>query len=147
MRLLLLPVLFLTPSVTGFIHAGDQDQRPSSALDGAWQVVKAELAGRKWSDEMFKDLVLVIDGNRYLVKSAEHDDRGTVTYIPAESPKAMDIAGTDGPNKGKRFLAIYKTDGDTLVVCYDLSGKARPKEFKTEPGTALFLATYRKKKS
>ncbi len=52
-----------------------------------------------------------------------------------------------GPNKGKTFLAIYKLDGDKLVICYDLTGKARPKEFKTEPKSMLFLVTYRKLKS
>jgi uncharacterized protein (TIGR03067 family) len=58
----------------------------------------------------------------------------------------MDITGTDGPNKGKTILAIYERDGDTLRVCYDLSGKSRPTEFKTETGTQLFLVTYKREK-
>jgi hypothetical protein len=35
-------------------------------------------------------------------------------------------------------------DGDTLRVCYDLSGKSRPTEFKTKEGTRLFLVTYKR---
>src|SRR4051794_40819519 len=35
----------------------------------------------------------------------------------------MDITGTSGPNKGKTILAIYEQKGDTLRICYDLSGK------------------------
>jgi hypothetical protein len=54
--------------------------------------------------------------------------------------------GTDGPNKGKTFLAIYELDKDSLKVCYDLSGKARPTEFKTKPDTTLFLVTYTREK-
>jgi uncharacterized protein (TIGR03067 family) len=59
----------------------------------------------------------------------------------------MTITGTDGPNKGKTFLAIYERDGDTLKVCYDLSGKAHPTEFKTAQGTQLFLVTYKREKN
>ncbi len=77
---------------------------------------------------------------------AESPDRGTVTYDTSAKPKAMDIKGTDGPNKGKTFLAIYDLSGDKLTVCYDLTGKARPTEFATRPKTKLFLATYQRQK-
>jgi uncharacterized protein (TIGR03067 family) len=63
-----------------------------------------------------------------------------------EKPSAMDITSTDGPNKGKTLLAIYKLEGDKLIVCYDLAGKKRPSDFKTEPKSLLFLATYQKVK-
>ena len=58
----------------------------------------------------------------------------------------MDIKGTEGPNKGKTFLAIYELKDDKLTICYDLSGEARPTEFKTKPDTKLFLVTYERKK-
>jgi len=115
--------------------------------DGKWQAVEAELAGKKLPPQAAEGIQLTIDGEKYLVTTNEGEDRGTVRYVPDEKPSAMDITGTMGPNKGKTFLAIYKIDGEKLIVCYDLSGKARPKEFKTEPNSALFLATYRKVKS
>ena len=59
----------------------------------------------------------------------------------------MDIISTEGPNKGKTFLAIYELDGDTLKVCYDLTGKSRPTEFKTQKGVLHFLVTYQRAKS
>ena len=43
-------------------------------------------------------------------------------------------------------LAIYERNGDTLRVCYDLSRKARPTEFKTAEGTRLFLVEYKLQK-
>ena len=57
----------------------------------------------------------------------------------------MDVIGTDGPNKGKTFLAIYELEGDMLRICYDLAGKTRPTAFATEQGTKLFLVRYRRK--
>lgn len=53
----------------------------------------------------------------------------------------MDII--DGRNKGKTLLAIYELNGDILRVCYDLTGKVRPTEFKTRKSELLFLATYK----
>ncbi len=59
---------------------------------------------------------------------------------------ALDVIGTEGPNKGKTIPAIFDLAGDTLKICYDLSGQARPTEFKSSPGTQQFLATYQREK-
>jgi uncharacterized protein (TIGR03067 family) len=121
------------------------DSGPMPA-DGKWQAIEAELNGKPFPPEAAKGIQLTIDGDKYVVTTNEGEDRGTVRYVPDEKPSALDITGTDGPNKGKTFLAIYKVVGDKLTVCYDLSGKSRPKEFKTTPKSMLFLATYRKQK-
>ena len=89
---------------------------------------------------------LTLKGDEYEVV-AESPDKGTVTYNSSADPKEMDIKGVEGPNKGKTFLAIYELDGDKLKICYDLSGKSRPKEFKTQAKTKLFLVTYERQKS
>jgi uncharacterized protein (TIGR03067 family) len=132
-------VLLLSPAARGRDTEGD-------ALQGTWLPAKAELAGKKFPDEVRKSMTLVVKGDRYTVTVGEAVDRGTVKRNTAAKPKAMDITGSDGPNKGKRFLAIYELKGDTLRVCYDLSGKARPKEFKTKEGSQLFLVTYKRQK-
>lgn len=43
-------------------------------------------------------------------------------------------------------LLSEELDGDTLRVCCDLSGNARPSEFKTKAETQLFLVTYKREK-
>ena len=43
-------------------------------------------------------------------------------------------------------IVLVGRNGDTLRICYDLSGKSRPAEFKTEKGTQLFLVTYKREK-
>jgi len=57
----------------------------------------------------------------------------------------MAITGTEGPNSGRTFPAIYELEGDTLRICYDLSGVKRPTEFKSIAGTRLYLVTYVRK--
>jgi uncharacterized protein (TIGR03067 family) len=122
------------------------DEAKDESNEGIWLPSSAELAGEKFPDEVRMSMKLVIKDNKYTVTVGDRADRGTVKLNPSAKPKAMDITGTEGPNKGKTFLAIYERKGDTLRVCYDLSGKSRPKEFKTEKDTQLFLVTYKRAK-
>lgn len=115
-------------------------------LDGTWLPSSAELGGKPFPEEVRKTIKLVVKGDKYTVTVGEGVDEGTVKLTPTAKPKAMDVTGTEGPNKGKTFLAIYERKGDTLRVCYDLSGKKRPTEFKTEAGTQLFLVEYKRQK-
>ncbi|HEY7090299.1 MAG TPA: TIGR03067 domain-containing protein [Tepidisphaeraceae bacterium] len=115
-------------------------------IDGTWLPAKAELAGKPWPEEVRKVTKLVVKGEDYLVTVGNSPDKGTIKLNPAAKPKEMDLTGVEGPNKGKTFLCIYEQNGDTLRICYDLSGKARPTEFKTTEGTQLFLVTYERAK-
>ena len=126
--------------------AWSDDATKEGSLAGTWLPSAAELAGKKFPDEVRKTIKLVVKGDKYTVTVGTKVDQGTVKVNPAAKPKALDITGTDGPNKGKTILAIYERDGDTLRVCYDLSGKNRPTEFKTKEGTKLFLVTYKREK-
>src|SRR5262249_55380185 len=114
------------------------------SIEGTWVPSAAELGGKTFLDEVRKTIRLVVEGDRYTVTVGTEPDRGTCKLDPSAKPKALDITGTDGPNKGRTILAIYERDGDTLRICYDLSGKGRPREFKTEAGTRLFLVTYKR---
>jgi uncharacterized protein (TIGR03067 family) len=117
-----------------------------SAVDGTWQATSAELGGKKFPKDVTETIKLTLKNGTYEVM-AESADRGTVTYDTKAKPKAMEIKGTEGPNKGKTFLAIYKLSDDKLTICYDLSGTARPTEFKSLSKSKIFLVTYEKQKS
>src|SRR5258707_408984 len=95
-------------------------------LEGTWLPSAAELGGEKFPDEVRKTIKLVVKDDKYTVTVGKAVDQGTVKLNASAKPKEMDITGTEGPNKGKTYLAIYERDGDTLRICYDLSGKGRP---------------------
>jgi uncharacterized protein (TIGR03067 family) len=144
MLLKLLVVLTVVLSLSLAARGGDA--KDDDSLQGTWLPSAAELGGKMFPDEVRKTIKLVVKDDKYTVTVGKEVDQGTVKLNPAAKPKEMDITGTDGPNKGKTFLAIYERDGDTLRVCYDLSGKSRPTEFKTKEGTQLFLVTYKREK-
>ncbi len=132
-------VLFLLAARSG--APGDRD-----TVQGTWLPSAAELGGKMLPDEVRMTIKLVIKDDKYTVTVGKQVDQGTVKRNLAAKPKEMDITGTEGPNKGKTILAIYEQNGDTLRICYDLSGKNRPTEFKTREGTQLFLVTYQREK-
>jgi uncharacterized protein (TIGR03067 family) len=120
-------------------HYAEDDKK---MIEGTWAVVSFELGGQKLPEASFKDGRLILTDGRYTYQN----DQGTYRITPADKPKAMDITGTEGPNQGKTFLAIYELKADTLRICYDLGGKMRPTEFTTRAGTQQFLALYKRAK-
>ena len=115
-------------------------------MDGSWQLVSGVLGGEKLPEAFVKSAVLVLKDGKYTLKSSFGDDSGTCKVDATKTPKELDVTGVEGPNKGKTIHTIYELDGDTLRVCYDLSGEGRPKEFQTKAGTQLFLVTYKRQK-
>ena len=115
-------------------------------LNGTWKPVEIEFGGMKLPEASFSAWRLELAKGTYALKGAESPDSGTVKVDATKKPMTMDVVGTDGPNKGKTFLCIYELSGDTLKICYDLSGKQRPAEFKTEKGTMLYMVKYTRDK-
>ncbi len=118
----------------------------ATAVQGNWQPAQAELAGKPMPDAVLKSISLKLENGKYEVFVGTQPDRGTYTLDSATKPKSMTITGTEGPNLGKTFPAIYELKGDTLNVCYDLSGAKHPTAFKSIAGTMLYLVTYNRKK-
>ncbi len=139
------PALWIWLVSVAMLTATAADPPAAEALEGAWTPVKAELGGQPMDDSVLKTISLKLHHGDYEVSVAGQPDKGTYTIDSSTKPRAMTITGTDGPNKGKTFPAIYELRGGTLRICYDLSGHKRPEEFKTEPGTRLYLVTYRRK--
>jgi uncharacterized protein (TIGR03067 family) len=135
--------LVFAVSLAAFAAAPADDAK---AVQGTWRPTKAVLGGQPMPDAVVKSISLKLDNGKYEVFVGDSPDRGTYTLDPAGEPKGMSITGTEGPNRGKTFPAIYELDGDTLRICYDLSGAKRPAEFKSVAGTKLYLVTYGRKK-
>jgi uncharacterized protein (TIGR03067 family) len=119
-------------------------QETSQMIQGTWIPISAELAGQPFPQQVLNTIRLILTENRYTAVVAGTTDVGNLILRSNQQPRAMDILGTEGPNKGKTILAIYELTGDSLKVCYDLEGKTRPSEFRTNPGTQLFLALYKR---
>jgi uncharacterized protein (TIGR03067 family) len=126
--------------------ARGDDKADLKALVGKWKLEKAEVGGKDMLT-VLKDLELEIQADaKYVLKLGGQPDEGSFTVDSGKTPKQMEIKGTSGPNKGKTIPAIYKIDGDTVTICYQLGGGDRPTAFESKPDTKLFLAVYKREK-
>ena len=124
--------------------AGDPPD-DAKAVQGSWVPAQADLGGQPMPDSVLKSIRLKLDKGRYEVWVGDKPDKGTYTLDSTSKPKSMTVTGTEGPNHGRTFPAIYELKGETLRICYDLSGAKRPTEFKSIAGTKLYLVTYQHK--
>ncbi len=116
-------------------------------LAGTWIPVEAELGGQPFPEAILRVMKLTLGEGRYVVNVGEQVDKGTFEVGTGTQPHAMDITGTEGPNRGKTILAIYELSGDNLRICYELAGTERPGEFETKLGSQRFLIRYRRENS
>ncbi|MCE9619172.1 MAG: TIGR03067 domain-containing protein [Planctomycetes bacterium] len=113
-------------------------------IQGNWKPVTAELAGQPLPEAVLKTISLKLEKGNYDVLAGGKPDKGTYTIDLSTNPWSMSVTGTEGPNVGKTFPAIFEFNGGTLRVCYDLSGAMRPTEFKSLKDTKLYLVTYKR---
>ena len=142
MKHILCTCLAAAASLSAFATNSNDDTK---SLQGKWKPVTAEMGGQPMADDVLKIISLKMDNGKYEVFVGDEPDRGTYSIDATAEPKAITVVGTDGPNKGRTFPAIYELNGGTLRICYDLSGAKRPTEFKSAPGTKLYLVTYSRK--
>ena len=110
------------------------------AIQGTWRPSSGQIGANALPKAMLDKMVLVIKGETYDYSEGHGHDVGTLKEIAGKPPLAMDIIGTQGPNKGKTYLAIYKLEGSNLTIFYGLDGK-RPKSF-TDKGKLTLLIKY-----
>src|SRR5215218_7871657 len=113
--------IVLALSLVAFVPAlvrADEKADEWKAMSGKWTVEKAILGGAEATAALSTAVLTLADGKYVLTLGQE--DKGTVTIDLAKKPKQMDIEGTEGPNKGKKYLAIYDLAGDSLKICYAL---------------------------
>jgi uncharacterized protein (TIGR03067 family) len=115
-------------------------------LEGTWTFDSVEAGGNKLPAEQFKTMSVTMEGTKYSVKLNDMVvEAATQKIDSSKSPKTMDVTVTEGPNKGKVYLAIYEINGDTLKVCFDPEGKKRPTEFKGDVGSQTLVVHKRVK--
>lgn len=118
---------------------------PTDAIEGIWQIEKAELAGEEMPALVAGKIELKLTAGEYTVRFAgDASDRGNYALgTPATGP-TITLTGIAGTNAGRTIPAIYRFVGENLHICYGLDGVV-PDGFATKPGTALFLAIYRRR--
>jgi uncharacterized protein (TIGR03067 family) len=139
-------LLVMAVASTGWC-ADPAPAKKAPSVNGKWALTSGVMSGEKMDEDMQKSIQLTLMNGKYTTKIGDQTDEGTYTTDETKTPHTLTITSTDGPNKGKTFLAIYELDKGTMKVCYDMSGKAFPTAFESKASTPSFLATYKRQAS
>lgn len=120
---------------------------PGSSHEGKWKAVSAVLAGTPFPDEVTGSILLNLTGDQYEVSVGGTSDRGSCLVDLRTSPHRMTITGTEGPNAGKTFLAVFDFEGpDRMRVCYVLNASGFPVGFESTAENGAYLVVYARSK-
>jgi uncharacterized protein (TIGR03067 family) len=96
-------------------------------LQGTWRAVRVVTAAGVVPDEVARQLRYVFAGDRVtLFEGDRATGAGTVAVLPA-TPKAIDVAMSDGPGAGQVARGVYELAGSRLRLCI---GPERPAGFE-----------------
>ena len=143
--------LLLTFTAALVLMAGDKPD-PAKAdrvkMQGVWTMEESLRDGEDAiPEEDRKALRLTIKDDKRTIKVRDEVvSEATYTLDPATKPKGITVKVSAGPLKDKELPGIYELDGDKLRICLNLTGKDRPKEFKSEPGSGTLLQVFKKVK-
>jgi uncharacterized protein (TIGR03067 family) len=114
---------------------------PQPAIVGEWVLESINSEGELLGVWETTDVFLPNGRLRTCKKGCPEEETGyeiNATAVPAE----LDWYDIDGTTFRR---AIWKVDGDTLVICNNtLSGEARPTSFTSPAGSNWFLLTYKR---
>jgi len=120
------------------------DSSPAAAIDGIWQMVRAELSGDEAPELVAQRTTLELSSGKYSVRfDGSIVDHGTFEISADSSIKSLRLSGISGPNAGRVIRGIYQRVRDRLRICYGLDG-IQPSDFATSTGQNRYLATYRR---
>jgi len=116
-------------------------------LEGTYLALSISKGGKDATEEFrisFKmqiakdDMTFTIKDKRYPAKITRID--------PKAKPAIIDIAPSEGPEKGKTFLGIYSLSGGELTLAFTEKGD-RPRDFSGEDDAAVLRLRKLEKKA
>jgi uncharacterized protein (TIGR03067 family) len=122
--------------------------RDADRLQGHWEMSALVVNGEKRPAELIKSGKLDVKGERYTVDLGGSVATMTVKLDETKTPKQIELTPTEGDQKGKPSLGIYKIEGDTFTMCRESvpNGK-RPTAFASPAGAGQILVSWRRTKS
>ena len=120
----------------GLVWADDKKDADDKKIQGKWEMVKGEQNGEAFPDDFVKGFKLTFDGDKYDAKLADGSgEDGKFKLKADDKPASATFTGAGGDVRN----AIYKWDGDKLVLCVSDRGGDKPKEFAGKDGNMLLV--------
>src|SRR5262245_51419276 len=133
------------------IVGDEKAEKEKKKFAGNWALVSGEVDGKPVAGEHVKQGRITFVDEGGVVKTPHQSKeplKARLTHVePSKKPAEMDWVRDSGPGAGTTMMAIYEwVDDDTYRICFDPSGKERPKEFKTARGSGHILHVWKRVK-
>ena len=124
-----------TETTIGKGEKGIKSKIDFSSIQGSWQGVSLEVAGRSAPKE-FAEKGKYIFGKEIVIfyQGSEKLSQAKFIIDVSQDPEHIDLIGMTEREKGKKQLGIYKIENNILTLC--ISNK-RPQKFKSGKTTGL----------
>ena len=108
---------------------------------GAWKLVACTYDG----EPQMADMEWIVDGDRYTIRLNGHINEDPHMLKLDASRKHVDVFHhwTPPGTYGGKLKGIYEINGDSLILCYDLTGQGYPKSFDAKRGSRQVLYRFR----
>jgi uncharacterized protein (TIGR03067 family) len=117
--------------------AADTD---ADKIQGVWDVVSVTQGGEE--NKVVAGSKLVIAGDKMRFKKGEEEATYRFKLDPTKKPKAIDVV----TGENEKVPGIYLLERDSLKLCVDNYGKARPTEFVSKVGREITLIVLKRDK-
>ncbi len=113
------------------------EKKDDETIQGTWKVVSMDRGGEKAPEDRIKGVTFVITDGLITIKDPKREEKANFKLDPTKNPRTIDIT----PEKGKEEMVrgIYELKGDSLKICFNNPGGARPAEFASKAGTEQVL--------
>jgi uncharacterized protein (TIGR03067 family) len=109
----------------GSVLPAQAEKTDRDRIQGVWVIIKAEQEGDDLTEFVKNNpSTMTYEGDKYTFRLGAEVERGQFRLDPQAKIPALDYTITEGDQKGKRRLGIYRLDGDTLTICLAKEGTA-----------------------
>jgi len=112
------------------------DEKSAKDLDGTYTAVALVRDGKDAPDAVVATATAKIAAGELTLKLKDKAYPAKIKLDATKTPAHIDIAPSDGPDKGRTFLGIYKIEKGELVISFAEKGD-RPADFKGDAEVTL----------
>jgi len=109
---------------------------------GTWKLVGSSYDG----EPQTADMEWIVDGDHYTIRLNQQSHEDPYMFKLDASRKQIDVFHHETPagTYGGKLKGIYKISGDSLTVCYDLTGQRYPESFEAKRGSRQVLYQFQR---
>ena len=117
------------------------------SIQGRWNLISVGQNGNfsELTDMTSAKIVFAIEGDRYTVTGGDEvQEQGTIAVDGAKDPAHLDQNISEGPDKGKSHLGIFRLVDDRLEHVQAAVEQDRPVSFESQENSTASLAVFKR---